>query len=188
MALAYSLFEKNDSERFTEDVNAILELTSASIKMHATCDYKPVAFIDATDIENIKRTLAQYQDDDARIHQIKYAIIEDLSYFQSELTLNHEERLKAFKSKKAELEKQLRVVDYAKKKLVSQRLARLAWPYDDKTQQYDGLIAKFELQLKKLNSKIEEEIKLRPMANEKDILKYQLHLKESVAELSQNLI
>ncbi|MDD3436966.1 MAG: hypothetical protein PHC64_07440 [Candidatus Gastranaerophilales bacterium] len=58
------------------------------------------------------------------------------------------------------------------------KLTRILWPYDGKTKQYDSQITKCKLQIQQCEQKIATLQESRPTANEKDILIYQMHLKE----------
>lgn len=175
MALAYAIEET----LFEEDAKKILTLTNLSLKMFSTSFHKTVTFLEASDIEQIKQSLINYKNNSEKVAQFKNSLIEDLTAFQSEITLNYNTRLAELKKEKAQLEKNIKVLEFAKSKLVRERLAKVAWPYDAKTSEYDAMIARFEIKVKKLEQKIEDVVKLRPAATEVDILKYQHHLKEA---------
>lgn len=159
----------------------LLKLTTMSVKMHSTSYYKAFTSLEPTDIEQIKIALENYKNDNAKINEFKAALIEDLTNFQQEIKSNQIQKLNELRKQRQLMERQLRILSVEKHKLIMDRLSKIAWPYDEKTKEYDRKINQLEKQLEQNAQKIIDLKSMRPMANEKEILMYQMHLKEKFA-------
>lgn len=165
-------------ENVALDYEKILNMTSLSIKMFANSFYKSSEFLEPSDIEQIKDSLNNYVNNNEKVVEFKNAILNDLTKFQKQIKVNHVQKLAELEKQKQFSEKQLRVLEFEKQKLVMDRLAKIAWPYDAKTKEYDNKIAALQIQVQKLAQKIEELQQMRPAANEKEILLYRMYLTE----------
>lgn len=170
--------EVGNEEDLKFNCEKILSLTSLSLKMFAKSFYKTSTELEPTDIDQIKSSLNNYRNDSDKINDFKNELIKDLSNFQQKIKISHEEKIETLKKQKHYYERTLLVVDCKKHKLIMDRLAKIAWPYDDQTKEYDNQIAKLKIQIQQCAQKLEELRKAPPKANEKDILLYQMHLKE----------
>jgi hypothetical protein len=167
-----------DNEYVTETTK-MLSLVSASIEtLSNDVRYKASQFIEAADIEQIKATLKKYTNNNEKVKSFKKMLIEDLTNFEQQIKVNHVQKIEALRKEKQFLERQLKVLDFAKHKLIMDRLSRIEWPYDAKTKEFDTKISALEFKIKRLGEKIEEANKFRPLAREKEILMYQIKLKE----------
>lgn len=173
--------EVNKDADFTGDYNEIINLTSLSIKKFANAGYKTSPFLESRDIDQIKTSLDNYASRNETLYELKNELIEDLTNFQTQIKANHFQRIDELIKQKQHYEKQIKVTDFAKHKLVMDRLSKIVWPYDAQTKEYDIRIAKLEIQIKQCEQKIETLRKMRPVASEKDIILYQMHLKEKYA-------
>lgn len=165
-------------ENVTLDYEKILNMTSLSIKMFANSFYKSSEFLEPSDIEQIKDSLNNYVNNNEKVVEFKNAILNDLTKFQKQIKVNHVQKLAELEKQRQFSEKQLRVLEFEKQKLVMDRLSKIAWPYDAKTKEYDSKIAASQMQVQKLAQKIEELQHMRPAANEKEILLYRMYLTE----------
>lgn len=173
-----NLCAKVKEENVTLDYEKILSMTSLSIKMFANSFYKASEFLEPSDIEQIKESLNNYVNNSEKVTEFKNAILNDLTKFQKQIKVNHVQKIAELERQKQICEKNLRVIEYNKKKLVMDRLAKVIWPYDAKTKEFDVKIASLQLQLQKYAQKIEELVQKRPAANEKEILLYRMYLNE----------
>ncbi len=164
-----------------EDYGKIFKQTTLSIKKFANAYYKTTTMIEPRDIEQIKVALNNYACKDVKVKEFKRELIEDLTAFQNQINTNYKERIAENKRKKQICERQIQVLEVEKNKLIMDRLSRIEWPYDSKTKEYDTKIAMFELQATQFGQKAEQMQQMRPMANEKEILIYELKLKEKFA-------
>lgn len=173
-----NLCAKVKEENVTLDYEKILSMTSLSIKMFANSFYKASEFLEPSDIEQIKESLNNYVNNNEKVEEFKNAILNDLTKFQKQIKVNHVQKIAELERQKQLSEKNLRVIEYEKKKLVMDRLSKVIWPYDAKTKEFDVKIASLQLQVQKYAQKIEELVQKRPAANEKEILLYRMYLNE----------
>lgn len=169
-------------EDVTADYQKVLNMTALSMKMFANSYYKSAVFLDLSDIEHIKDSLSNYTNGNESVVEFKNVIICDLTNFQNQIKANYIEKLSELGTQKQFLEKQAKVLDFERTKLIKERLAKIAWPYDQKTKEYDSKIAKLQMQIQKFEQKIHELQQMRPMASEKDILVFQMSLKDKLAK------
>lgn len=169
-------------ENFIADREKILNQTALSIKMYSNSYYKNVANIEPHEIEQIKKGLNNYANDQEQIKAFKKEIIEDLTEFQKQIKANHIKKITDLTKEKQLYEKQLRVLEFEKNKLIMDRLSKIIWPYDKITKEYDSKIAQLQAKVQHYVGKIQYLQAMRPTANEKDILLYKMHLKEKFAD------
>lgn len=160
------------------DCSRIAAITSMSIKMLANSHYKSGEFLEPSDIEQIKCSLKNYTTYSDKVQSFKLAIITDLTKFQKQIQANHEYRLEELTKQKMIHERQLKIAEFEKNKLVMDRLAKIVWPFDAKTKELDGKIATLKLHLQKLEQKLDEQKQMRPSANEKEVLLYRMYINE----------
>lgn len=163
------------------DHEKILNLTTISLKMYSTSYYKESAFLELSDIDQIKSALTNYLNKDEKIAEFKNELIGDLTDFQKKINTNHVQKLFALAKQKQEIEKQIKALDAEKRKLMS-KLPKFFWSYDKTIKEYDNKIAALNVQVQKCVQKISSLEQARPSANEKDILLYQMSLKEKYTQ------
>lgn len=168
----------NEEQENIADYEKILNSTTLSLKMFASSYYKNSIYLEPTDIDQIKNSLNNYANNIEKINDFKKELIDDLTEFQKQIKAKHVKRIVDLTKEKQICEKQIQVLDEEKNKLIRERLSKIVWPYDSKTKEYDNKILQLELKIQQHASKIESLQKMRPVANEKDILLYNLHLKE----------
>lgn len=176
-----SYCSKVNEEQASDDCEKILNLTALSIKTFANSCYKSSAYLEPSDIEQIKNSLNNYSNNPERINEFKQELVNDLTDFQKQIKARHFERIAEMTKEKQFCDKQIRVLDFEKSKLIMDRLSKIVWPYDEKTQAYDNKIAQLQIKAQQYTKKIENMKKMRPAANEKDILIYSMQLKERFA-------
>ena len=166
-----------NGETSNTDCEKVVRMTALSVKKFANIYYKKSEFLEISDIEQIKDSLKNYANKDSKVSEFKKVIIDDLTAFQQQIKTNYVQRLTELGKQKQDAEKQIRVMDFEKNKLVMERLSRIVWPYDQTTKEYDSKIAKLQMQVEKYTQQIEDLKQMRPVANEKDILLYQINFK-----------
>jgi hypothetical protein len=170
--------EVENVEEVEKNYKTVFKMTTMSIKMHSTSYYKDRACLDAKDIDQIKTALENFKNNNEKVINFKNELINDLSFFQEQIRNSHVQRLAALIKEKKLLAKELNVLNFQKHKLIMDRLSKILWPYDENTKEYDAKITATEMKIGQYTQKIERMQTSRPMANEKDILIYQMHLKE----------
>lgn len=168
----------NEEQGFSTDCQRILKSIIISIKMFANFYYKNSIYLEISDIEHIKNSLNNYENKNKKINEFKQELIDDLTEFQTEIKTKHVQRINDLIKERQFCEKQIRVLEFEKNKLITARLSKIIWPYDKKTKEYDSKIAQLEIKTQQCINKIENLRKMKPIANEKDILIYKLRLKE----------
>jgi len=164
------------------DVSQLLSQATMQMQKFANSKYKTNVMIEPTEIDQIKNSLNNYVSDDTKVAEFKKEILNDLTDFQEQIKTNYIGRIEDFYKQKQLCERQIKVLDVEKHKLIMDRLSKIEWPYDKKTQEYDNKIAALKTQSKQLEQKMEEAQQMRPAANEKDLLIYQLKLKEKYSK------
>lgn len=165
-------------EDCNSDVKKIIKLTSMSLKTITKASYNPDGSLNPADIEQIKMSLANYRHDCLKVNKFQEKLIDDLTDFQDTIKKNYSQKINELVKTKRDMAKQIRVLNYEKNKLIMNRLYKILWPYDKKTQEYTNQINKLTMQVEQYNRKLDELKNNGPVAKEKDILIYQMHLKD----------
>lgn len=166
-----------------EDYNKIFNQTTLSLKRLSNSNYKATVGLEPSEIEHIKASLNNYACNDERVAEFKQQIIEDLSTFQKQIKTSYIEKIAEYNKKKQLCEKQIKVYENEKNKTIMERLSRIVWPYDEKTKELDNKIAALEIQAKQYEQKATLAATMRPVANEKEILIYEMQLKEKFGKM-----
>lgn len=167
----------------TEEYSKIFRQTTLSLKKFANSHYKTTAALEPTEIEQIKACLNNYACDDERVAEFKKQIIDDLSTFQAQIKVSYTEKIAEYHKKRQFCEKQIRVYEYEKNRIIMDRLSKIVWPYDEKTKDLDNKIATLQVQIQQYTNKAKTASQMRPAANEKEILLYEMQLKEKFSKL-----
>lgn len=168
-----------EERKFSQDYAKIMDLMETTIKKYANSQYKFSTSLEPNEIEQVKKALNSYVNSNEKVNDFKRALLEDLTEFQHQILLNHKQRIIDTAKEKETHEKQIRLLECAKNKLIMDRLSQIIWPYDEKTKAYDIKIAQLQAKIQQ----IENQKCMRPAANERDILMYKMHLKEKFAEI-----
>lgn len=162
-----------------EQIDIVVNKILSAITNMATSKCKESSYLDINEIEHLKKSHPALQDCD---YNVKRAIEKELNGFQNEIQERHKENLKKHFEQKHSIEKQITVLEYRKKKIVEERISKFLWPFNDETKACDGKIYNLKCQMRTCLLKIAEVEKLRPMAKENDITKFNLKLKEKYAK------
>lgn len=163
-------------------LDKLVKFTAMSVRMLTNSYYKATPFIETTDIEHIKQSLANYANKDDKLQEYKDAIINDLTDFQNQIKSNHVQKLTTLVKEQQQIERQINVLTTAKAQLVKERLSKVLWPYDAKTKAYDAKAAALQITNQKYLQKIEDMKRSKPLASEKDIIIYQMQFKEKFSK------
>lgn len=163
------------------DYEKIFDLTVNTIKKYSNSQYKFNTSLEPNEIEQIKKALSSYVNNQGKADAFKKEILEDLTAFQNHILTNHKQKITELTKEKEACQKQLMIAECDKHKLIMDRLSKIVWPYDEKTREYDQKIAQLQAKLEQYSQKIENLKSMRPAANERDLLMYNLHLKEKFA-------
>ncbi len=168
----------SQENEFKKEYKEILNYATSSINNCANSKYKAHAFLEESDIEKIKNALNNFVNKSEKVNQFKQALIEDLTNFQKQIKVNHVQNISDLAEEKEFCEKQIKIVEFAKHKLVMSRLTKMAWPYDEKTKEYDKKIETLTTKLKNIENSIEIAKTMKPMAKEQEIMNYQIELEK----------
>lgn len=161
-----------------KDCDKLFSQATLAMKSLSNAYYKSTKSLDLMDIEQIRISLNHYSSNNKKVSEFKKELLDDLDDFQKQIKANYAERISELRKKHKLLERQIKSLDSEKHQLIMNRLAAIVWPYDEKTKEYDNNIAKLEAQAKQYERRIAEAEKMRPMASERDILIYQMHMKD----------
>ncbi len=173
--------EVEEVQDFSEDYRKILSMTNMSIKMLSTSYYKESTYLEACDIDQIKASLNNYANKDQKVLEFKQNIIHDLTQFQRQIKDKHLQEVIQITKQHQEFVKMVTTLEAEKEQLVRSRLAKMAWPYDAKTKEYDNKIAMAKARVEQFAQKVEALKDKKPVASEKDIIVFQMSLKEKFA-------
>ena len=168
----------NTNPQASGDYEKVVRFVAMSMKNMSNAYYKTSTFLDTQDVEQIKSALNNYIKADLKDCSFKKSIMEDLTDIQNKIKTKHIQKQKDLENEKTACERQAKVLEFAKSKLIMDRLSKIQWPYDSKTQEYENQIQKLIIKAEKSGQKLEELKKMRPVADEKDILIYQMNIKE----------
>lgn len=170
--------EERDSQ---QDCERILDFTEGAISRYAGYGKKLTQSLEVTEIEQIKKALVNYTHHSKEAEGFKKEILADLTKFQQKILTGPREKVMELVKEKDTIERQLKVLEYEKNKLVMERLHQVVWPYDEKTKRYDQQIAKLQAKVTQYTNKIRNAQTMRSVANEKDIIIYKMQLREKFA-------
>lgn len=167
-----------EEQSYTQDYARLVDLTEESISKYTSSQYKFTNCLEPNEIEQIKKALKKYTNDNEKVNAFKKEILEDLTAFQQNILTSHKERIIEVAKEKETCEKQMRICESEKNRLIMDRLSKIVWPYDETTKEYDAKIAQLQAKVQQYSNKIETLKTMRPSANERDILLFKLQLKE----------
>lgn len=165
------------------NISELLSQTAMSMNNFAHSPYKAKVMLEPAEIDKIKSSLSKFTSDDKKAIEFKKEIINDLTNLQNQIKENYMGRIQGLYTKKETCERQIKVLEDKKYGLIKERLAKIEWPYDEKTKACDVEIARLKVLAQQYQQKMEYEQQMRPAANEKDILLYQLKQKEKYSQM-----
>jgi len=172
------LINERDDYNLTEDYNKILKLTAMSIRMHANSSFKGTETLELNEIEKIKASLANYTNHHKKVEEFKNEIIDDLTDFQKRIRSTHIQRIVDLTKQKQLCEMELNSLTNEMSKLSKGNLFQIIWPANSATKEYESKIAMMQAKIQQIKQKITSMEQTKPIATEKDILMYRMHIKE----------
>lgn len=165
-------------ENFEHEYTRVVNLTSLSVKTFAYSFTKEQAFLDKGDIDKIKNALNNYVNDNEKVNSFKNELIEDLNQFQKGIESKHAKQIAEYKNQKQIYENEMRTVWTERDNLATTGFSKIFGNNNSKLKEYESKLILLRSKIAQLNQRIQELEKSLPIANEKDILMYQMHLKE----------
>ena len=168
-------FDSLTKNGLTDDnLDIVVDKVVSAISCVASLQFKGSSFVEPQEIDQVKKIL---QGESCNIYT-KKQIEQELTNFQNKINSEYKDKIKEYSAAKIELEDKLDVLESRKSKLVAERLAQFAWPFDEQTRAYDRKIYEFKARIRSFELKIQSVEAMRPAAREKDILVFQHQLKE----------
>ena len=166
----------SESVALTDDnIDLLVGRIASAMNRVAKQEFKGSFFLEPDEVESLKKDVFINE----TISSEKRAELEhELTKFQQEITTNYKEAISDYKEKRMYCETQMYMFEQAKKESVMKRAAQMLWPFDEKTRSYDAQIASLKIQAARYSQKIEDIESMRPAAKEKDIMLFQVKLKE----------
>jgi len=160
------------------DLGLIIDKISNEMNKIANLRWKGHTFIEPSEIENIKKNILTV---DKRITKKGAELQKELTGFQERIFSDYRNMVSEYHSKKMDCLAQIDILESEKRQLVMKKLSQGLWPFDKKIKAYDTQIANLKLKFKRYTQKLETVEAMRPAANEKEILMFQMELKEKFA-------
>lgn len=161
----------------------VLMNMTMSLKKCATAGFKTKASVDVAEIEQIKNSLMNFKGEEAEVTEFARKMVSELTNFQKVLRNNYVTRIADIKRKEMLVADKIKALETERTETVFNRLKNIVWPYDSKTKDYENQIAQYKNQLRAYQNRLSEAKQTRPSANEKDLLIYELKMKEKYSEL-----
>lgn len=168
-------FEGVAKEGLSEpQLDMVVDKILSAITDMANIQYKGASYVEPREIEQVKQMLETEQCDVVA----KKEITEELTKFQESIQANYKHTIAELRARKLELEEQMEAIEKEKSKIVSKRISQFLWPFDDSTRAYDGKIYNLKCKIRSCEQKIEEYAAMRPMAREKELIRFNMQMKE----------
>lgn len=168
-------FSIKPEEVYTDaNLDLIVGKIAAAMNTAANLHFKGSTFLEPCEVENVKSILDTEKCDIATKNKFK----KELTDFQEQIKTNYVQQIKTYKEQQLYCETHIERLEATKKQIVMDRLAKMSWPYDEKTRAYDRKIDTLKIQVERIKQKTAELESMRPAAKEKDILIFQHQLKE----------
>lgn len=172
-------FEDVAKEGLSEpQLDMVVDKILSAITDMANIQYKGSSYVEPREIEQVKMLLETEQCDATAKKEIQ----QELTKFQESIQTNYKSTIAKYRNIKMELEEQVDILEQEKSKIVSRRISQFLWPFTDSTRAYDGKIYNLKCKIKSCDAKIEEASSMRPMAREKEIIKFNMQMKEKFSK------
>lgn len=168
-----------------KEYGKILDLTTLSMNLFANIYYKDFSFLEPSDIDLIKESLNNYVNNSKKIREFKRELIADLTDFQKEIKNNQIQKVSELANQKLMYENQLKILNIQKQKHIISCLSSFKWPFNNETRKYNNKINNLQNKSKYYAQKMIGLQKMRPSADEKEILLYQMRLKDKFKQLTK---
>jgi len=168
----------NSKELTLEDnLDEIINMVVSKMNSIASLSYKCSKFLEPVEIKKIQESLKIHVEKSENIKAVK----NELELFQEQIQIVYERRISQQKKERLYYEDQINRLETAKKEVMGANLSRMLWPHDERTKRFNTTIASLKAKIVKCNFKLRQLTSMRPAANEKDILVFQMQLKNKFA-------
>lgn len=172
-------FEDVAKEGLSEpQLDLVVDKILSAITDMANIQYKGSSYVEPREIEQVKMILESEQCDVTAKKEIE----KELTKFQETIQANYKETISKYRNIKMELEEQVDLFEQQKNKIVSKRISQFLWPFNESTRAYDGKIYNLKCKIRSCEIKMEEASSMRPMAREKEIIKFNMQMKEKFSK------
>ncbi len=172
-------FEGVAKEGLSEpQLDMVVDKILSAITDMANVKYKGSSFIEPSEINQVKMMLETEKCDLVSKKEIE----KELTKFQESIQSNYKETINQYRTIKIDMEEQVELYEKEKSKIVSRRVSQFLWPFNDATRSYDNKIYNLKCKIRSCDMKIEEISSMRPMAKEKDIIKFNMELKQKFSK------
>ena len=169
-------------ETSVEDCNKILSHTTMTIKMYANSAFKKSEFLEISEIDRIKSSLAVYLNKDQKVEAFKNELLEDLTDFQQQIKTNHTQKIVELTKQKQQYERELNALKSKGYKPKKETFLQIVWSTNAQEQEHARTLATTQAKIEQLSQKLAELQQTRPLANAKDILLYRMYMKEKYSK------
>lgn len=170
----------NETDHF--DVAEILTYTTDALHNLTNSKAKAVKGLDLYDLEQIKSSLVNVTVADDHTERIKNSIIADLNDFKEYITVSYIKDVEAYKKQKIFYERQINVLETQKRWRIIELLSKISWPFDESVNELESQIEVLRVRVLKCAQRILQAGRIRPRADVKDVLMYQLELRKKYAK------
>jgi len=153
--------------------NEVIDKIVSIMNEMASLSFKGSKFLEPSEVKTIQESLENYDERSEKIAEIK----KELEQFEEQIQINYSRRIFEQKKEKEYCEEKIEMMENAKKQTMKSNLLKTLWPYDMRTKRFDCKIASLKTRMAKCIFSIEQLTGMRPAASEKDILLFQIQLK-----------
>lgn len=172
--IAFNVISETQSEVFEVDFDHVINAVVASITKTANIPTKGVPFIEPIEIENIKNSLDRVSGNNEAFAEVK----NELTNFQNQIKSNYAKKVKDYNIERMAYDREILMLEEAKKEIVMARASKMLWPFDEKTRAIDKKVEVLKIKSQRCAQKVSDILTMRPAANEKDLLIFKSQLKE----------
>jgi len=163
---------------FEDEYSKILKLTTLSVKTFSNALSKDSIYLEINEIDRIKNALLTHHNKSAELEAFKEELMKDLSEFQGQIETKHNKQILDYRKQMQVYETEIKNITNEKNKITLEKLLSVAWLQGSKTKEFENKIALLRAKIEKCSKLIKELESSTPTANEKDVLMYQIHLKD----------
>ena len=166
---------KQISQEITLETNFSEIIGKVVSIMHglASLSYKGSKFLEPSEVKTINDALENRDGKIEKITELK----KELEQFEEQIQINYSLRICEQKKERLYFEYQIDMLENEKKQIVKENLSKTLWPYDSRTKRYDCRISLLKIKMAKCTLSLAQLTGMRPAASEKDILLFQIQLK-----------
>lgn len=176
----YFVDSKGFTNIFNDEATKMVHLAVLSLKTFSNVFYKDYPYIDEEDIEKIKNALLNYACQDSKSKLLKQELIENLNQFKLSLEIKHKKQVQELQKQvlvQRHILEELKIQEEKSTNLIS-KLLKISIQSSAKESSIKAQINMTSARLEKYSQQLEDLKTKGAIANEKEILVYQMQLKE----------